>query len=259
MTPPEPLTHGLYSGVSRIRRILRPAPPAGGLRILTYHSVGGELPSDPYGTSIEPRIFEAHMTRLAALRGSWELPVGLRSVPDKPALAITFDDGYKDTLTVACPILARLGLPMTVFVTTGNLGNSALYLSKADLKQLSNVQGVTIGAHGHAHAALDRLSDAQLKEDLTTSRQILEDALGWPVNSLSYPFGRADRRVRDAARAAGFAVGACSRYGFNDAARDPLLLCRTEVVAWDTVDDLELKTLGHWDWFSLRHPDPERI
>lgn len=256
---PEPMTHQVYSGVSRIRRILKPAPTAVGLRILSYHSVGGALAADPYGTSIDPRLFESHMTALASLRGAWDLPVGLRAAGGTPALAVTFDDGYKDTLTVACPILARLGLPMTVFVATSHLDSSGLYLSKAELKQLSAVQGVTIGAHGHAHTALDRLSDEALKEDLATSRKILEDALGWPVTSLSYPYGRASRRVRDAAKAAGYTLGCCSRYGFNDAGRDPLLLCRTEIVAWDTVDDLILKTTGHWDWFALRQPEPERI
>ncbi len=35
------------------------------------------------------------------------------------AVCITFDDGYRSTYAHAFPILARLGLPATVFVTTG--------------------------------------------------------------------------------------------------------------------------------------------
>ena len=255
----EPVRHGLYRGLSRLHRVVWPEAAGPGLRVLAYHSVGGALKEDPHGTSINPVVFTGHMIHLASLRGPWEFPVGLRLTSEQPAVAITFDDGYKDTLTVACPILVQLGLPLTVFVATSNLEDqSGLYLNKTELRELSNVQGVTIGAHGHAHAALDSLSDAALKEDLSKSRKILEDALGYPVTSMSYPFGRVDRRVRDAAQEAGFTLGACSRYGVNGPDRDPLLMCRTEVVAWDGVDDLVLKTTGHWDWFRHRRPDPQK-
>jgi peptidoglycan/xylan/chitin deacetylase (PgdA/CDA1 family) len=35
-----------------------------------------------------------------------------------PTIAITFDDGYRDTLTEAAPILAEFGLPATLFLAT---------------------------------------------------------------------------------------------------------------------------------------------
>lgn len=42
----------------------------------------------------------------------------LKSSSPKPFVCFTFDDGYKDNLTVALPIFARHNAPFTVFVTT---------------------------------------------------------------------------------------------------------------------------------------------
>jgi len=43
------------------------------------------------------------------------------------ALSITFDDGYADNYQLALPILERLGLPATFFVSTGYLDGGAMF------------------------------------------------------------------------------------------------------------------------------------
>lgn len=46
------------------------------------------------------------------------------SVPSRrPRVVVTFDDGYRDNLTNALPIAESKGVPITVFVTSGILGN----------------------------------------------------------------------------------------------------------------------------------------
>lgn len=249
--------HAVYRSLSLAHRALR--PPAGpGLRVLMYHSVGGGVVGDPYGISISPGLFRDHLRRLAGRSDLSFRHFGPASA-GKAELALTFDDGFKDTLTAAAPAAAEHGLPITVFVTAGHVRSpGALYLSLADLRELGAMPGVLVGAHGATHRPLDALSDEELSRELSDSRKFLEDALGREVRTMSYPHGRVDRRVRDAAAAAGFTAAGCSRYGLNGPGRDPLLLCRTEITAWDTVGDLELKTEGHWDWFRLRHPDPAR-
>ncbi len=43
------------------------------------------------------------------------------------AVSITFDDGYADNATVAGPVLSELGLPATVFVSTGYLNGGRMW------------------------------------------------------------------------------------------------------------------------------------
>lgn len=250
------LKHALYSAVSRAGRALAPAQPRPGLRVLVYHSVGGTLPSDPYGTAIDPARFKSHLDALERLRGAWAPAPFAPASGARSEFALTFDDGYRDTLTRAAPLLAARAWPFTVFVTPELIDGGPLYLSKSELRELAALPGVQIGAHGDRHVPLTRLDDAALAADLAASRARLEDWLARPVTLMSYPHGAVDRRVRHAAAAAGFTAAGCSRYGLNEPGRDPLLLCRTEVVAWDDDDDLALKAAGHWDWFRWRRPDP---
>ena len=234
-----------------------PAPPTAGQRVLLYHAVGTEIPGDPYGLSISPKLFERHVECLAELRGEWVPAAFGPARKDKLEVAIVFDDGFRDSLTTAAPILAARNIPFTVFVTPGFIrDNSPHHLTREQLKELAAVPGAQIGAHGMNHVHLSRAGDAEARRELLDSRKFLEDALGRSVTLMSYPHGSADRRVGALAKDAGYVAAGTSRFGLNDAGRDPLFLCRNEVLAVDSVERFELKLRGHWDWFRWRHKDP---
>ena len=252
------IKHALYRALSLASASLAAAPPASGLRVLLYHAVGTKLAEDPYGISMDAGMFERHVEYLASVRGDrWEAaPFGPPSA-ERREFAVVFDDGFADTLSTAAPLLVARGLPFTVFVTPGFIRQrSPAHLTPIQLRELAALPGVLIGAHGDTHVRLDTADDALLRRELDESRRYLEDAIGKPVTTLSYPHGAVDRRVAAAAKAAGYAFGGTSRYGLNAPGRDPLLLCRTEVTAWDTALDLRLKLEGHWDWYRLRRADP---
>ena len=96
-----------------------------GALILGYHRVA-EVSSDSYSICVTPRHFaeqlevirqEAHPITLTALSKG----IDERRIPRK-AVAVTFDDGYADTLYAAKPLLERHAVPATVFLVTGNVG-----------------------------------------------------------------------------------------------------------------------------------------
>jgi peptidoglycan/xylan/chitin deacetylase (PgdA/CDA1 family) len=49
-----------------------------------------------------------------------------QGVLGRTVAAVTFDDGYKDNIDVAFPILRELGIPATFFISTGFLGSKGL-------------------------------------------------------------------------------------------------------------------------------------
>lgn len=110
--------------------IVSPRGPRARLSILIFHRVLRE--PDPLFPDIpDARRFEQQMGWVRRWFDVLPLEVAvdrlMRGTLGARALAITFDDGYADNLDVAAPILRRLGLPATVFVSTGYLQGANMW------------------------------------------------------------------------------------------------------------------------------------
>ncbi|RJL32874.1 polysaccharide deacetylase family protein [Bailinhaonella thermotolerans] len=129
------------------------------------------------------------------------------ALPPDPVV-ITFDDGFADVHEHALPVLDRLGLTATVYVTTGWVGDRGrrapgTMLTWGQTRELA-AAGIEIGGHSHSHPQLDQLADGDLRDELRRCRGLLEDGLDRPVASMAYPYGYSSRRVRREARRAGY-------------------------------------------------------
>ena len=92
-----------------------------GTLILCYHRVA-EGVEDPLHLCVRPGNFAAHLEEMSRVREPSTLADV--SVPSRrPRVVVTLDDGYRDNLTNALPIAEAKGVPITVFVTSGILGN----------------------------------------------------------------------------------------------------------------------------------------
>lgn len=121
-------------------------------------------------------------------------------------ISLTFDDGFASVYENALRELAAAGLPSTQYVVSGLVGTGG-YMSAGQIAELARA-GHEIGSHTVSHADLSTLSDAELTAELVDSKAALEQlAAGSSVESLAYPYGTANERVADAARAAGYRSG----------------------------------------------------
>ncbi len=99
----------------------------GQFRILTFHRVSEPTAIgffDPSVVNGSPEMFRRMLLfirkqfNVVSLKGVEEACYGKGLLPEQ-AIALTFDDGYRDVYSHAFPILQELGLPAAFFITTG--------------------------------------------------------------------------------------------------------------------------------------------
>ncbi len=117
------------------------ATPVAGATILMYHSVPAPETApwiDPRN-ALRPDVFRDQMEFLAEHRNVISMTnlaktLARGDTPSAGSVVITFDDGYLDNLTVAAPILERLGLPALLYLPTG-------YISRAENQWVDRLYG----------------------------------------------------------------------------------------------------------------------
>jgi peptidoglycan/xylan/chitin deacetylase (PgdA/CDA1 family) len=131
--------------------------------------------------------------------------------------AVTFDDGFRSVVENAVPELTARGIPFTVFVPTGCLGQRPSWvrgsghpsseeqvLSASELRALASLPLATIGSHSVSHPNMLAVAPAQAEQELVRSRLDLQAATGAPVELFSFPHGAHSTPLLEQARRAGY-------------------------------------------------------
>ena len=184
----------------------RPTVPMRYPRILMYHMIAHHKPRARFNKlRVEPNDFDKQVKWLK--ENGWQF-VFMSELEDSQVgkrVALTFDDGYRDNLIAADPILERYGGKATLFLTVDrhekgwsskkNEKHSDLELMlepkllDEDIRHMLNSGRWEIGSHGISHENLLRVPDDTKKSEISESKTKLEGQFSTPVISFAYPFG----------------------------------------------------------------------
>jgi peptidoglycan/xylan/chitin deacetylase (PgdA/CDA1 family) len=167
--------------------------PATGVVILLYHRVGAGSDSS---VDLPAPLFEDQMAELASTARVVDLDGALRALQGEhsdPCVAVTFDDGTRDFVDVALPVLVRHRIPATCYVATAFVDEQRPFAGDAPpvswngLRDACSTGLVAVGSHTHRHRLLDRAPEADVVDELDRSIAAIGDNLGTAPVDFAYP------------------------------------------------------------------------
>jgi len=241
------------------------------LRVLMYHKVN-DLPGNRMSMPVS--LFDAQMTALkefgyTVVDLDAVLAHYVRGAPlPQGAVLITFDDGYRDNLENAAPVLRAHGYPAVQFVPLAYVGDHqplpheehlaahGVINPTVDWDELAELEklGVRIESHGISHRPLADLEIDEAAREIAVSKLRLEERLGRPVRAFSYVKGSEAHYKQvhlSLVRQAGYDVAFTAVSGANNPTSDPLQLRRYNVEPYPA-RTFELVLAGACDLISVK-------
>lgn len=229
--------------------------------ILMYH----KIPDSPLQTKhrifVTKDNFEKHLRffkesgfstlHFAELKKFWDLEKDYSHFPKKPLL-LTFDDGYKDNLTNAEPLLKQYQMKATLFLLAdhsiventwdADTGETPHQLMTLPEKKQLDPQVFEIGSHGYHHLHLNQIPVQEAFTEMKKSKEILEVEFKRPITAMAYPFGSINALLPEIARQAGYSFAVNTDNGGLHFADDPRSLFRANIFPEETKASLKKKT-----------------
>ena len=241
---------------ARIARARLHPPTWSGVRILGYHRIADA--DDPLAVS--PAGFREQM-RAVAESGAQPIRLDralelLRRPVTGNYLCVTFDDGYRDNLLAAEPVLAEYGIPATIYLPSRIIDGDVQFhwyadpppaLSWQEVAELLAGGLVDVQSHTLTHPLLPRVDAAQARDEIVDSKSEIERHVPYPLTSFCYPAGLYGEREVQLVREAGYTAAVTTNPGVNAGGGELLQLRRTLVYGADDLATFKAKLGGALD------------
>ena len=222
--------------------------------VVYYHAVKDE----------ERQVFAGQMDLILRLT----VPISIERVvpllPNKRYSAVTFDDGFENTIRNAIPELTIRSIPATIFAMPDLLGERASWwpesaaergerLASAERLQQLPAELISIGSHTLTHPRLPALAEGNARRELSESRIKLEQLLARPVKTFSFPYGDFNAQLVEWCRDAGYerVFTTLPVVAFSDPAEFAVGRVSVEPTDWPL--EFRLKLLGAYRWLPLAY------
>lgn len=234
--------------------------------ILCYHGITERSDPDPGDRSevgVARSLFLSQLEYLKrhytviALRDYLLARQNRQALPQH-SVVLTFDDGQRNFLTVAAPILSELGFPATIYLVTDWVeargpsdlsfnwtpDDDRVSLSWPEARKLNSILGFELGSHTCSHPEPSQLSsnaDKELGDSLSAIRRNFETAF---ATSLAYPYGTHAESIAEKARSLGYSCALTTDAGSNSLDTDLFRLRRAVVRQFDTIEVFAARVSG---------------
>jgi peptidoglycan/xylan/chitin deacetylase (PgdA/CDA1 family)/glycosyltransferase involved in cell wall biosynthesis len=240
-----------------LRWRLRGCPAHTGLRILCWHRIADaddQLAVTPARFAEQLDLIERSGQRVVDLRDLDHLELA----PGESVLALTFDDGYRDLLDHAIPMLEARGWPATVFVATEVVEGHLRFPWYAEnehpellgwdaMREVERRGPVRFESHTLTHADLQGLGEDEVWREIEGSRRIVTEQLGRPSVAFCYPGGFFGAREAEMVERAGYSSAVTCESGVNAEPWHRYRMRRITVDRYDTADVFEARLRGGTD------------
>ena len=187
-----------------------------------------------------------HLDALHSLNSADKLP--------KKSVVITFDDVYANQLELVLPLLKKYNLKATFFVPFKYVSGHDDWNEGAhplmSLEQLKHLDSnfVQLGWHSYAHLNYGQISDNELRKDLKSCKDFIEDNDLDVKPYLAYPYGKFPRKSPDRQKFEDSLIEYGIVYGLRIGNRlnsfpfkDPFAIQRLDIKGEDTLTKFKLK------------------
>jgi peptidoglycan/xylan/chitin deacetylase (PgdA/CDA1 family) len=238
-----------------------------GIPILMYHSVTWEEDGylhPYYRTNTTPEMFARQMRFLseAGYRVISLDELGRNLTQNNSSskyIVLTFDDGFRDFLDEAFPILKKYCFTATVFLPTGFIGGTFSPLKNKQCLSWDDVRdlytkGIRFGSHSVNHPQLRLLDKYAIETEIINSKNMIEDMIGKTIKSFSYPyaFPEEDREFTSYLKSillkSGYTHGVSTIIGIASEKEDAFFLSRLPINSGDDIPFFRAKLEGGYDW-----------
>lgn len=211
-----------------------------------------------------------------------------KAIPSK-ALIVTFDDGHKRNYELL-PVLDKYQVPTTIFLCSGIVDTNRHYwfthrhpeYSTDELKEKTNQERLQLlkeidyypekeyqerqaltkmeieemrpiidfQAHTIFHPCLPQCETEKATEEITLSKEMLEEKYGFSINALAFPNGDYCERDIEIVKNAGFQCSLTTEQGYNSLDSNPFKLKRISTNDVENMDEFIVRVSGVWSFIK---------
>ena len=246
------------------------------LPVLMYHRViDSEEEKGTYDTYVTKENFEEQMKYLKennyaslTFKNIQNGEYKKRFYKDKKYVIITFDDGYKDNLKNALPILKKYNMKMVLFLITGEKYNKwdadvddrekekrFDLMTDEEVRELISSGLVEIGGHTTVHLDMPNTDLKIIENDLKQSNEGLEKITGYKPISFAYPWGNSTKNVREVVRNSGYSFAVSTEEGSPCFSDDLFEIVRVGVYSKDNLEKFKERVSGKYPFIRERRKE----